>query len=472
MAGGFGSFVIFAEMRTGSNLLEETLNQVEGVKSHGELFNHAHLGGPGKDLAFGMTKAERDAAPLGLLDRLKAEPGLNGFRFFHDHDPRVLPALLADPGCAKIMLSRNPVESYVSLLIARRTGEWRTRAAPVEEAPQPRFDREEFAAILASRGTFRREVNRALQISGQTAFHIDYDDLQSVEVINGLLAFLGTAARAARISQRLVPQNPASLTEKVANVTEMERAVAGVDWADLTRIPAFETWRSPGVGRAVAAADAPLMYLPIPSCGGAGIRDWLSGLGQGGLAEGFTQGTLRNWLRDRPRHRSFTVVRHPMLRAYAIFRQVQSDADFEGLKVGLEEAWEMPRLRPKPGEPVAAEQERAAFHGFLRFIRANLRGQTPVQQNLLWASQMSVLQGMAQFALPDLIAREETLEADLGHLAQSLGLAPPPATVTQEAADLREGLARIVDDMVAAMAQAAYSRDYQLLGYEAALPPS
>ncbi|HQU68342.1 MAG TPA: nodulation protein NodH [Albidovulum sp.] len=471
MAGGFGSFVIFAEMRTGSNLLEETLNQVEGVKSHGELFNHAHLGGPGKGLAFGMTKAERDAAPQGLLDRLKAEPGLNGFRFFHDHDPRVLPAVLADPLCAKIMLSRNPVESYVSLLIARQTGEWRTRAVPTGEAPQPNFDRDEFEAILAARGAFRREVNRALQISGQTAFHIDYDDLQSVEVINGLLAFLGAETRAARISQRLVPQNPASLADKVANVAEMEAAVSGVDWTDLARIPGFETWRGPGVGRAVAAADAPLMFLPIPSCGGAGIRDWLSGLGQGGLTEGFTQGSLRNWLRDRPRHRSFTVVRHPMLRAYATFRRVQTDAEFDGLRVGLEEAWDMPRLRPQPGEAVDAKQERAAFFGFLRFIRANLRGQTPVQQNLLWASQMSVLQGMAQFALPDLIAREEVLHADLSHLAQSLGLPPPPAAVTDGAAELRAGLSRIVDDKVAAMAQAAYSRDYQILGYEAALPP-
>lgn len=472
MEGGFGSFVIFAEMRTGSNLLEETLNQVEGVKSHGELFNHAHLGGPGKDMAFGMTKAERDAAPLGLLDRLKAEPGLNGFRFFHDHDRRVLPAVLADPRCAKIMLSRNPVDSYVSLLIARQTGEWRTRAAPTGEAPRPRFGRDEFETILAGRGAFRREVNRALQISGQTAFHIDYDDLQSVEVINGLLAFLGAEARAARISQRLVPQNPAALTDKVANVAEMEAAVSGVDWTDLARIPGFEAWRSPGVARAVAAADAPLVFLPMPSCGGADIRDWLSGLGQGGLTEGFTQGSLRNWLRDRPRHRSFTVVRHPLLRAYATFRQVLTDAEFDGLRVGLEEAWEMPRLRPKPGAPVAAEQERAAFLGFLRFIRANLRGQTPVQQNVLWASQMSVLQGMAQFALPDLIAREETLHADLGHLARSLGLPLPPASLMQEAAELRAGLRRIVDDRVAAMAQAAYGRDYQLLGYESDLPPA
>lgn len=472
MAGRFGYFVIFAEMRTGSNLLEETLNQVEGVKSHGELFNPTHLGGPGKDVAFGMTKTERDAAPMGLLDRLKAEPGLNGFRFFHDHDPRVLPAVLADPRCAKIMLSRNPVESYVSLLIARQTGEWRRRAGPAGEAPRPRFDRAEFAAILAGRGAFRREVNRALQTFGQTAFHVDYDDLQSVEVINGLLAFLGAEARAARISQRLVPQNPASLTDKVANVAEMEAAVRQVDWTDLARIPGFETWRSPGVGRAVAAADAPLMFLPMPSGGGAEVRDWLSGLGQGGLTEGFTQGTLRNWLRDRPRHRSFTVVRHPLLRAYAAFRQVQTDAEFDGLRVGLEEGWEMPRLRPKPGAPAAAEQERAAFLGFLRFIRANLRGQTPVQQNVLWASQMSVLQGMAQFALPDLIAREETLHADLGHLARSLGLPLPPASLMREAAGLRAGLQRIVDDRIAAMAQAAYSRDYQLLGYEIGLPPA
>lgn len=470
-AGRFSHFVILADMRTGSNLLEETLNQIDGLRCHGEVFNPVHIGGPKKETVLDTTKAERDAQPLVLLDRLKAAPGLNGFRFFHDHDPRILPVVLADPACAKIVLSRNPVESYVSLLIARDTGEWRTGAVMDDVARKPRFDPAKFEAFLDQRSGFQRDLLHALQVSGQTAFHLDYEDVQSVEIINGLLAFLGLQGRVSRISRKLVPQNPGALSGKVANFAELEAAVRQVDWAALARIPNFEARRGPGVARVMAAADAPVLYLPIPPEDGAGVRNWLSGMGRGGLSENFTQGTLRGWLRDRPGRRIFTIVRHPLLRAYAIFRRVQADEDLEGLRIGLREAWGLPWTSPEAGREPAAETERAAFVGFLRFVRANLNGQTPVQQNLLWASQMSILQAATQFALPDLIAREETLAADLGHLAGTLGLPAPGVELARQSLDLRSALARISDDAVAAACHAAYSRDYQFLGYGPALPP-
>lgn len=53
---------------------------------------------------------------------IKRQPALlGGFRYFHDHDPRVLDMILDDPGCAKIILTRNPLDSYVSWKIAQAT---------------------------------------------------------------------------------------------------------------------------------------------------------------------------------------------------------------------------------------------------------------------------------------------------------------------------------------------------------------
>ena len=121
----FDSFVIFAEMRTGSNLLEATLAQVPGIVCHGEIFNPDHLGGPAVTEVLGVTMADRIADPSALLDRVRAAPGLNGFRFFFDHEPRVLDAILTDPRCAKIVLTRNPVDCYISLKIAYNTKRWR-----------------------------------------------------------------------------------------------------------------------------------------------------------------------------------------------------------------------------------------------------------------------------------------------------------------------------------------------------------
>ncbi len=469
MAHDFDSFVILAEMRTGSNLLEETLNQVPGLACHGEAFNPVHLGGPNRSALLGVSKAERDADPFPLLERIRAEPGLNGFRFFHDHDPRVLRRVLSDPRCAKIVLTRNPLDSYVSLKIARDTGTWRTSDPRSRRAAKPAFVPAEFESFLDQRQAFQRQVLHALQMTGQTAFYLDYEDVQSVEIVNGLLAFLGAKGKVAHVSRRLLPQNPEALPDKVSNFAEMERALGAIDWAQLSRLPNFEPRRGPGAPRAVAAAGAPLLYLPVPSVADGPVRAWLSGLGSGGLTEGFTQKSLRDWMRARPGFRSFAVVCHPLLRSYAIFRRVLVDAEFEGLRIGLREAWAVP-LPPEGAGVGPPRSERAAFVGFLGFLRANLNGQTPVQQNILWASQTAILEGMAQFRGPDLIARAETLGADLGHLAALTGAEAPPASVAEAMTEERAGLARFCDRTVEAASLAAYGRDYQLLGYGRELP--
>ena len=75
----FRRFVIFAEMRTGSNLLEATLNALRGVTCFGEAFNPYMMGWPDKDELQGVTRAQREADPMVLLDRLfffQAEDGI------------------------------------------------------------------------------------------------------------------------------------------------------------------------------------------------------------------------------------------------------------------------------------------------------------------------------------------------------------------------------------------------------------
>ena len=111
---------MFAAMRTGSNFLEANLNAMPGVACLGEVFNPVFIGKQGQTELFGLTMADRAADPLRLLARMQDEgPGLTGFRYFHDHDARVLPAVMEDETCAKIILTRNPIESYVSLKIGR-----------------------------------------------------------------------------------------------------------------------------------------------------------------------------------------------------------------------------------------------------------------------------------------------------------------------------------------------------------------
>lgn len=102
----FDYFVVFAEMRTGSNLLEANLNAFESFECHGEAFNPAFIGYPKKTEILGITQAMRDGDPARLIDTIKTQStGMGGFRFFHDHDLRALEIAIADPRCAKIILT-------------------------------------------------------------------------------------------------------------------------------------------------------------------------------------------------------------------------------------------------------------------------------------------------------------------------------------------------------------------------------
>ena len=59
----FRSFVIFAGMRTGSNLLEATLN-AHDVACFGEAYNPYFIGWPDQQTLYDMTLADREADPL------------------------------------------------------------------------------------------------------------------------------------------------------------------------------------------------------------------------------------------------------------------------------------------------------------------------------------------------------------------------------------------------------------------------
>ena len=60
----FDYFVVFAEMRTGSNFLETNINRFDGLTCLGEAFNPHFIGYPQTEKLLGVTKKQRDADPL------------------------------------------------------------------------------------------------------------------------------------------------------------------------------------------------------------------------------------------------------------------------------------------------------------------------------------------------------------------------------------------------------------------------
>jgi len=454
----FHSFVVFAEMRTGSNLLEANLNTLPGVHSHGEVFNRYILGKKDRTELFGITMEERDRDPRPLLRKLREETeGLSGFRFFHDHDLRILDDVLPDPACAKIILTRNPLESYVSWKIAQATDQWKLTNARRLKTAKVRLDLPEFLQHLQDIQAFQLLLLHALQTTGQTAFYLDYEDLGSLDVMNGLAAFLGVEARLKSLDDTLKKQNPGPLEDKLENPEALTEAIAAVDVFNLGRTPSFEPRRAAGVPTALAS-DRGLLFFPIRSGPEAAIRDWFTTLGD--VSEGFEQKSLRQWKRKHPGHRSFTVLRHPLLRAHAAFRRKIVMGEAQDLRRILINGF-LAELQP-PGEPFASvEAERAAFRIFLTYCRLAIGGQTGARVDPSLASQTALTQGFASFQPLDHILREDRLADGLAAVAAEAGVAAPAiAPDPAEAA-----LLSVWDETLETAAAEAYARDYMGFGF-------
>ncbi|HGG04574.1 MAG TPA: nodulation protein NodH [Aliiroseovarius sp.] len=477
MSKKFDYFIIFAEMRTGSNFLESNVNEFPDLHCYGEAFNPFFLVDPARRLVdpkrnelFGMTQAMRDGDPLRLIERMKeGTDGTPGFRFFHDHDPRVFEAAIDDPRCAKVVLTRNLVESYVSRKIAWETDQWKRGGMETALSAKINFVPEEFEKLFLRMKAFQVKIIQRLQKTGQTAFYIDYEDIQSLDAVNGLGKFLGAKTQLEAFSNTFKKQNPEPLADKVKNFDALEDTLRNIDHYDLGRLPNFEPRRGPMVPQYIAADNAKLLFLPIQCGPTEPVRNWLAevnGTGTGSLSTGFTQKTLRQWKRKHHGHRTFTVLRHPVARLHTAFCRHfigETPQTYHKIRQVLQKVYQVPL--PEPGDSYDRRAHQAAFIKFAEFVKGNLTGQTALRVDGSWASLSQVVQGFGQFVLPDHILREDQLDLGLANLAEETGNEHQP--VSQDAPDQPFSLADIYDQQVEDAVRAAYQKDYMLFGFSA-----
>lgn len=472
MAGPFKSFVVFAEMRTGSNFLEANLNAFQTISCHGEAFNPHFLGYPNNDPILSVDLKTRDADPRVLLTAIKHQAGaMGGFRYFHDHDPRVFDTIMEDDTCAKIVLTRNPVDSYVSWKIAQATGQWKLTDMKAHKAAQADFDAVEFEAHLEALQAFQLTLMSRLQSLGQTAFYVAYEDLQSVDVMNGIARYLGVDEALEGLDKNLKKQNPSPISAKVSNFDVMAEALAGLDRFNLTRTPNFEPRRGPVVPSYVAAAKSSLLYLPLKGGPEQQVRQWmaaLDGVEPSDLVTKMSQKDLRQWKRKHKGHRSFTVLRHPVERAHEAFcKHILSvgKGSYLQLRGTLVRRYKMPLPGGGPDTSYDLAAHRTAFAAFLTFLKGNLAGQTAIRIDATWCSQVQAIAGFGDLVLPDRIIREADLEGELVQLAHHVGLSEVPALpacVGSEPFDLVD----IYDAEIENLAEQAYQRDYVMFGFD------
>ena len=204
-----------------------------------------------------------------------------------------------------------------------------------------------------------------------------------------------------------------------------------------------------------AEAGRGLLFMPMRGGPTATVRRWLTDLGR---VEGeLTRNALRQWKRAHPGHRSLTVLRHPLPRAWEAFQAMLS-ARSPQLRDTLRRVHRVALPPDEALDTLADAEKLPLFAAFLDFLRRNLNGQTGLATHPGWATQAQVLAGFAEFGAPDLIAREDRMAADLGYLARSAGIecdGPAPEPVPE----------CLDDPALRRAAKAAYLRDYVAFGF-------
>ncbi len=475
----FNSFAIFATMRSGSNLLERLINQYDGVHCHGELFNKGFIGASDRQEYMGMTRAERDKNPPDLLAAIRQQQPdiIHGYRIFGDHIDSMIEATLQDRSCAKIILRRNPVDSFVSLNIARKTNQWLIHHESDRKPARISFNLRQYRQYLDGLEAYYTRITDALTRTGQRFFEIDYDQLADIDALNRMAAFIGNCPPKDALEQPIKRQNPGSLAEKILNYDEVRQAL------NLPEAPPDMQIRETGtpLSRIRFCNHAPLAFAPVPGAPSHLIDNWINGFD--GYDDGFGEDRLQEWCQTRAHPVAFCVTRHPLERAYDGFMRKIFDVgpgSYLAIRETLIERYALALPRPEWLEPpdrhtlkaqgYGVAQHRVAFKQFLTFVAANLKGETDIRQDGKWQQQAyfvaqyrEIFPDLLHFAEPDLRLGLMYLQNRLDQWGTELPAPEPPAPFVFT-------LSEIHDAEIDTLAATCYGQDFDMFGYGAFSP--
>ncbi|RED18491.1 sulfotransferase family 2 domain-containing protein [Pontivivens insulae] len=492
----FRYFVILGSMRTGSNLLQRTLDQFADITCYGELFNPNFIDGPNQPDRLGVSRSQRDTDPDSLIEAMeRANHGVAvpGYRYFDGHDPRALNLALHDRSIGKVILKRNPLDSFVSLKIAQTTGQWMLGKARGRKSAQIQFDIDEYNSYLARSEAFYALIETALQTTGQAAFRLKYPDVQELDVINGLGRWLGSEKSLQRIEPTIERQNPGSLEDKVINFEEMQQALAKAGGLHRTG-EGTSGDRAGGLRFMHTCRRSPVLFAEVPGTDAMPIKRWLHSIDGGDPLRGdFEQilldasplgrpanrKALNDWLQTHPGALTFSYVSHPVERAYSTFMNhiwEPGDSSFPRIRAFLEEQYGLmlpeAEMRATGSREVLqraghdAEEHAKAFSAFLDFLRANLAGQTPIRVDRHWDLQSHFIEGF-NTALPlSMVVRQGEMLPAAAYIRKLLNTDRMKNKVLRlPASNHIFNLSEIWSKQIEMQVRGIYTRDYLMFAF-------
>jgi hypothetical protein len=176
----------------------------------------------------------------------------------------------------------------------------------------------------------------------------------------------------------------------------------------------------------------------------------------------------------------FTVLRHPLERAYRVFEQRILRGGDDGFPMIREQLRQNYRMRVPDEDLVRGlertglerlghdtSQHRAAFHIFLEFVKANLAGQTSLRTDPRWAPQRDYLDGFQALVPLGLVAREDQLIKAAAYMRNALNLGAVKNGILKSAQpDFLFPLSEIATQETNDLARAAWPGDFDAFGFE------
>jgi LPS sulfotransferase NodH len=477
----FRYFVLLANMRTGSNLFENTVSLYDDIASYGELFNPSFVGTPKKP-TLGVSLHERDNDPIAVVEGIiKQHPtAMPGFRLFQDHNKQVLDYVLADKTCAKIILRRNPLDSFVSHQIAKKTDQWQLRDLAVRRTAQITFDIDKFQMYLEKMKRHEAMIEQVIRETGQAAFQIKYDQMARIETFNGVASYLGVDQRITEFATTTKRQNPAGMRDKVTNYDEMQAGLRELNHFETDADPYVEPSKTRGSVSIHAGRTVPIMYFPLGNDYSDPVLDWMRDMELDNQpAQTKMKGReVLNWLSEKSDRVIFTCLVSPIERAYRAFNNRIVFIDPEKNKwirrilIGQYDldlpAW--PEGRTPNAEDLAnanytPAQHSQNFEKFLDFVYGNLRGQTRAPIDQQWCSQNAAIAGYARWSVPNFVIPPHQREMMFAIIQQQLAIKPAGKSQRVVQSELI-ALADVYNAKIETKARKAYAEDYQKFGFQ------
>lgn len=473
-------FAIHATMRTGSNLLERSLALLGDTACYGEAYNPGFIGGPRKPALFDWTVADRDADPFGFLGALRREaaPRIVGFRIFDGHAPAVAAHTLSDPDCARIVLTRDPLHAWVSLQIARQTGQWMLRDPRRRRPGTVRFDPVAFSAWRARVARHYDWIDETMARAGTRALRLDYAQLSDSATIVAAARHVGSTG-APPAAAPIVRQNPERLCEKVENYDLLR------DWLGQDPDPPVSP---PAPGAVLLSRHLPLALAPIAGPALIPAMSLVQRLdarmtGAPAAAPGRLAADPSAYFGTGPdalptgsaaagRH-GLALACHPAERLHGLFLDMMFGPGPESpaRRAVAARAGALPVLRAlQRGAAFPPAQHRAAFEAFLDLVAEARQGRGPLAASPARLGQAETLDGHRAHLRIDTVGRLDAFPAFAAATAAAAG--QPPLPPGQVAGIANAGviaplpLARVTDAALTARIRGLHGRDYAELEYE------